>query len=448
MRSLRVLSIAPHPDFRRWADAGGTIEQVLEMYKTASEHRPATGAELLQRFEAQFNRYIIAPKGTGLIAGLYAMMTHCFEVFGWIGYLTFTSPLESCAKTISADTVGWASARPEILVSITQAALFRLITESKPTIVIDEAEVLRGDDETAVALRAVLNAGCAPDDGIIRCAPNTHELERFCPWCPKVFCMIGEVPRVLKSRCIVISMERKKPSEKTAPFIRRRVKAEQNQLGAEFAAWNDAHKAEIQRTYESLPESSFESRARENFAPLEAVLSVADPGRLDELATARAALSGEPIISSDGDGIYLRLLADIREIFTQKAAAEIPSAKLCEALAALENSPWAEWSYGKPITAAKLARLLARFRIAPDRIGPKGSQVRGYTADQFSDVFEAYLPLEAVNPSTIRQNSGDKAVFEGVNRSPVDTLENVVLPANNGGGRHVDTLKAGVARHR
>lgn len=260
--------------------------------------------------------------------------------------------------------------------------------------------------------------------------------------------MIGEVPRVLRSRCIVVPMERKKPSEKTVPFIRRRVKTEQNQIGAEFAAWIDAHKSEIQRAYESLPDSSFDSRARENFAPLEAVLCVADPGRLPELVTARAALCGETTVSSDGDGIYVRLLADIREIFAQRAATEIPSARLCEALAAQENSPWTEWSHGKPITAAKLARLLARFRIAPDRIGPKGSQVRGYTADQFSNVFEAYLPPEAVNPSTIHEHSGDEAVLEGVNQSSLDTLGNAVSSAKNGGGRHIDTLKAGVERHR
>jgi Protein of unknown function (DUF3631)/CHC2 zinc finger len=441
VRSLRVLSIAPHPDFRRWADAGGTIEQIFEIYKGATEYRPATGAGLLQRFEAQFNRYIIAPKGTGLTAGLYAMMTHCFEAFGWIGYLTFTSPLESCAKSISADTVGWASARPEILVSITQAALFRLITESKPTIVIDEAEILRGDDETAVGLRAVLHAGCAPDDGIIRCAPNTHKLDRFSPWCPKVFCMIGEVPRVLRSRCIVIPMERKKPSEKTAPFIRRRVKAEQNQLGAEFAAWIDAHKAEIQRAYESLPDSSFESRARENFAPLEAILSVADPGRLPELATARTALSGETMISSDAEGIYIRLLADIRELFTKECASEISSVKMCEGLAAFENSPWGTWARGKPINPSNLSKLLGRFRIKPDRIGPKGSQSRGYTLSQFLNAFEAYLPPENVNLSTSRENSGEEAVFDGVRQSPVDTLGNAVSPSKNKGGRHVDTLK-------
>jgi hypothetical protein len=39
--SLKVVSIAPHPDFLRWADAGGTVELLLELHTEAPEWKPA-----------------------------------------------------------------------------------------------------------------------------------------------------------------------------------------------------------------------------------------------------------------------------------------------------------------------------------------------------------------------------------------------------------------------
>jgi putative DNA primase/helicase len=411
---LKVVSIAPHPDFRRWVAAGGTRDNLLALYQAAPTFRPPSGAELIQRFEEIFKRYIVALKGVSLVVALYALMTHCFEIFSWIPYLSFSSPLESCGKSHAADIAGWASARPEILVSISEAALFRLITQQKPTVVVDEAEVLSGDGETAIALRAVLHAGCAPDDGIIRCAPKTHEVERFSPWCPKIFCAIGKLPRVLASRCIVVGMKRKAAGEGIKAFIRARVKAEVTKLGAEIAAWVSAHEAEIRAAYESFPDESFGDRSLENFAPLEALLTVADPRRLPELRQARLNLTraGNTDLAEDSTG----LLSDIRAIFEERGIDRISSADLVSALAAIETSPWAEWSHGKPISAPKLARLLKPFGIMPGTTRlHEGGTAKGYYLHDFMDAFNRYLaPSPGTsnrNNVTTRMNTGDSRDF-------------------------------------
>jgi len=391
-RLLKLVSIAPYPDFRRWAEAGGTRDKVLALYEAAPAFRPPSGAELIQRFEEIFKRYIVALKGVPLVGALYAFMTHCFEIFSWIPYLSFSSPLESCGKSHAADIVGWASARPEILVSISEAALFRLITQQKPTVVVDEAEVLSGDGETAIALRAVLHAGCAPDDGIIRCAPKTHEVERFSPWCPKIFCAIGKLPRVLASRCIVVGMKRKSASERTKAFIRARVKAEVTKLGTEIAAWVSAREAEIRAVYESFPDEHFGDRGLENFAPLEALLTVAAPQRLSEFRQARLNLTNTGNIDLAEDSTGVCLLSDIRAIFEKREVDRISSADLVEALAEIETSYWSEWSRGKPITKPKLARQLSKFGISPSDIRfPDDKVLKGYLKEDFADAWSRYL---------------------------------------------------------
>lgn len=444
--SIKVISIAPYPDFRRWADAGGTLDKIFDLYEAAEEWRPASGAELLRRFESGFESHIVSPRGTSLVGGLYVMLTHCFELFSWIPYLCFSSPRESCGKSHAADIVGWASARPEIVVSITQAALFRLITESKPTVIVDEAEVLCGEDETAIGLRAILHAGNAPDDAILRCAPNTHALERFSPFCPKVFCAIGGLTRVLSSRCVEIAMQRRRSGEHVRAFVRRRVKAEMMKLGAEMAAWVEGHADEILKVYESLPDDFFEDRAGENFAPLAAILQVADPARLPELAEAHRRLAGDPA-AAESDPAILR---DIARMFAELApVTEASTAEMLAALNGFDSSPWAEFRHGKPLTACGLAKLLKPFGIMPDRIGGKGSQARGYTLSQFKEVFERYLtpPIQPVNPSTDQCLRGSDGVFQPVHKNSVDTLKNTVSANVYAGCGQVDTLKAGPDGH-
>ncbi len=403
---------------------------------------PATGAELIRRFEEIFKWYIVAPKGAPLIGALYAFMTYSFKVFSWIGYLCFHSPLESCGKSRAADIVGWASARPEILVSITEAALFRLITIYAPTVVIDEAEVLSGEDETAKALRAVLHAGNAPDDGIIRCAPNTHKPERFSPWCPKIFCAIGHLPRTLRSRTIGIGMQRKRASEQTKAFIRRKLQPELTALGIEIATWVREHEAEILRAYESLPEESFGERGRENFAPLEAVLTIADPDRLPEFHWARRRLTNANNADMEHDSIGIRLLLDIKKTFEERGVEELASTTLIDALVAIEESPWREWSKDRPLSKMKLASLLRPFNVYPGQMAD--GKARGYRFSAFAECFASYIPPQDVKVSETQYPCGSDAIFKVSGENPSDTLENAVSPNSHAGSRHLDTLKAGM----
>jgi hypothetical protein len=439
---VKVVEIPGSKDLAEAIEKGMTCEALVALFEETSEWKPADGAQLVHRFEGIFRDKIIAPKGASLVCALYAFMTHCYKLFSWIAYLAFLSPKESCGKSHAADIVGWASARPEILVSITEASLFRLITEEEPTIVIDEAEVLCGDGETAIAVRAILHAGNAPDDCIIRCNQKTHELERFSPFCPKIFCTIGRLPRPLASRCIAVGMKRKKASEKTGKFIRHKLKAQLRKFSVDMAVWVAQHQEEIQRVYDSLPEDSFEGRGSENFAPLEAILSVADPGRLPELQQVRLELTGVSNQDMGDDGV--QLLLDIRGVFVEEGVDELQSVKLAHALVKIETSPWGDrllGRFGNPSTA-KLAALLRPFGIRPDRIGGKDSQARGYALAWFQDAFDRYIPLQTVNPSTDRENSGDHEDFKPSTECKVDTWENAVSSTKSAGGGQVDTSKA------
>jgi hypothetical protein len=96
------------------------------------------------------------------------------------------------------------------------------------------------------------------------------------------------------------------------------------------------------------------------------------------------------------DSIGVRLLADIREIFKERAIDRIASAELVKSLADIETSPWSEWTHDKPLTPSRLARLLKPFEITPAVLRVGDNTPRGYLIGQFLDTFERYLPAETM----------------------------------------------------
>ena len=91
--------------------------------------------------------------------------------------------------------------------------------------------------------------------------------------------------------------------------------------------------------------------------------------------------------------IGVQLLNDIRVVFESKGLDRLSSTELAAALAEIETSPWGEWSHGKPLTAAKLARLLSPYGITPHNIRMEGKVPKGYELEGFRDAFERYLRL-------------------------------------------------------
>ena len=68
----------------------------------------------------------------------------------------------------------------------------------------------------------------------------------------------------------------------------------------------------------------------------------------------------------DDDTLAIRLLHDVRQVFTDET---LGSAALVRRLVGLEDRPWADWAGGRPITQARVARLLRPFGIHADGLG-------------------------------------------------------------------------------
>jgi hypothetical protein len=172
----------------------------------------------------------------------------------------------------------------------------------------------------------------------------------------------------------------------------------------------------------------------------EPLLTIADAAGGAWPETARRALID---LCAEGqaadDSVGQLLLADIRQIFGVQDVDRLASAELVEELAGLETSPWGEWSQGKALSAAKLARLLRCFGIAPHSIRIGDRTPKGYLREDFEDAFRRYLRLaELPQPSiatpqsaTPQQDNADDRFYDVRKRNGYSDVADSIWPKTN-----------------
>jgi hypothetical protein len=220
-------------------------------------------------------------------------------------------------------------------------------------------------------------------------------------------------------RSVVVRMRRRSPGETIQPLRRRRVVTETARLARRIAAW--CHRsAEALDGVDPVMPVGITDRPADTWEPL---LVVADAAGGDWPARARAAcVKLNKVRAEADDSIGGKLLADIPTMFD--GADRMSSAALAEKLAGIEEAPWGDWR-GKPIDARWLAGKLRPFGVAPKAVRIGDTTPRGYTAEDFHDVWARYLP----SPSATSATSATPLA------SPVADVADVALP-DGGNGQH------------
>lgn len=117
---------------------------------------PVDAKLLLETLTATIRRFVVLPKWAAETLALWVLHTYAFELRDVSTYLGIESPEKRCGKTTLLTLLGRLVNRPVAAVNISSSAFFRVIQDTRPTLLIDEADTfLQGNDE----LRGILNAG-------------------------------------------------------------------------------------------------------------------------------------------------------------------------------------------------------------------------------------------------------------------------------------------------
>jgi hypothetical protein len=372
-----------------------TAPQALRVVRPGPAIDPA---ELLDQVAAFVGRFSVFPdQHCAPTLALWYAHTHAIQHFYTTPRLILDSAEPGSGKTRVLEVGQYLAAEPEMTISITTAAIFRMLAVGPVTLLFDEIDAVfsakgGGNNED---LRALLNAGYKRSATVARCVGDASRMkvERFPVFAPVALAGIaGAMPSTIITRAITIHMRRRAPHEHAEPFRERKVEAEAQPLREQLAEWLDRVGADYLAGAEPAVPDGITDRAAEVWEPL---LAIADVAGGHWPATARAAaVHFVATAAGSGSSIGTRLLADVRALFRGNGVDRMATADILAALLDAEEAAWGDLD-GRPLDARRLAKELSRYgaRPGPVRIGgapTKGYQVGGATG--LADAWARYLP--------------------------------------------------------
>jgi hypothetical protein len=385
---------------------------------------------------------------------LWIAYTHWFgsgqQEFGFVPYLLTTSAERQSGKSTLLELAAMTVHEPLVGQNISAALVGRIC--GARTLLLDEIDGVytgreAGDDSGATALKTILNAGFKHDGVYQRLERGTMEPQSFSVFGPKMLVGLGRnVPDTVADRSIAIRLIKKAHQQKLPKLRERKVRPDCDGLRKRLSDLA----SEVPLSYvDDLPEE-LDGRRQDIWEPLFALAMEAGADWMDRARTASIELTkAEPNIS-----LGVQLLADIRDLFAGRGDPEmIPTTELigkpanhyegtpASGLCAIEESPWATYTRGKPITPYRVSLFLREFDIQPERDtdGAHGYGPKGYWRERFVKPWERYLAdtsdtsdsptADGVIAPAAVVRSGPDGVSLGV--SGVSDLSDTNLPTDN-----------------
>jgi hypothetical protein len=358
------------------------------------------GAEVLDDV-AQFLRdYVAFPSSHAAIAvTLWAAHTHLAGSFDSTPRLALVSPEKQCGKSRVLELLDLLCAGAETLSDASPAYLYRRISAGEVTILLDEADAIwkRGKaDETAEALRSVINAGHRKSAtvGRVEMTGQSAKLIRYQVYAPAAIAGIGNLPDTIMDRAVIVRMRRRAPDEPVRDYRERVTRPEGEALRDRLQGWAASAAERVGEPWPQLP-AGVADRAADVWEPL---LMIADLAGGDWPKLAREACTAFVTgARDDTQTVGTRMLADLQQIFGDASA--LSTEMILGKLHALEESPWGDW-YGKPLDPRGLAKLLRAYEIRSRQVRIGEVTVKGYRSADLLEAWRIYAPTSETSETS------------------------------------------------
>jgi putative DNA primase/helicase len=348
------------------------------------------GGELLQGIKRVLDRHVSLPDYAATAVALWVIMTYLVDEVFTLAILALLSPEKRCGKTTLLTALSRLVFRALQASNITAAAIYRMIEQYMPTLLVDEADsFLKTNDE----LRGILNSGHTRDMAfVIRCVGDDHAPRRFLTFGPKVIAAIGTLAPTLEDRSIIIPMRRKLPDDKKKRFRRPREGDAFDKLRRKITRWVQDNGEGLDKVRIRRP-AGLHDRAYDNWLPLLQIAKRIGGDWLDRAVESALTLASQEVGQEDSAAVLL--LQDLEALFKQEDEKVLGSSFILNALHKMEDRTWPEFRRGEPITAQQMASVLKRFGIKPKplrkpKAGRKGKPSRGYRLCDCEDAFARY----------------------------------------------------------
>lgn len=348
---------------------------------------------------AYLGRFICYPTEEAHIAhALWCIHTHLMDQWDTTPRIAFLSAEPASGKSRALEITQEVVPNPVLTVNTSPAYLIRKIgdEEGAATILYDEIDTVFGpkakDNED---IRGLLNAGYKRGATSGRCVATgrTVKTEEIPAYAAVALAGLGWLPDTILTRSVVIRMKRRKPGQKVEAFRQRIHGRRGNAIRDRLVGWS----LTIDRIeWPDLP-PEIQDRDADVWEPLIAVADMigGEWPRLARVAAVALTAKAKDVEPSLG----IKLLTDIHRLFMGRDV--LATSDMLDELARLDESPWADVNYGKPLNAQGLAKRLREYDIRPVNIRTgDGPVLKGYRKRGFAEAWEMYLPQPSAPAET------------------------------------------------
>ena len=346
------------------------------------------GRDLAERVQDALTRHVVfADIHHADALTLWLMGTYLMDTWMLWPKVLITSPVKRCGKSTLLEVMEAIACRAYLVSNITAASFFRAIDAWLPTLLIDEADRFMRFDQ---ALNGIINAGHRRRTAnVLRMVEGNGELRpvNFSVWSAQAIAGIGAQADTLADRSIRIALRRRMADDRVER-LRSDYFERQSDIRRKLVRWAGDVAARIRENAVEPPEIG-NDRALDNWTPLLRIaLTLGGNWPERTLKAYRAMEAAQDEQANDEPGVML--LRHVLDVMVDHGVTEIAAGELAAALARREESPWADWRGGNPITTRGVATLLRPFDIRSHR----QAHARVYAARDFEDALRRYLPEE------------------------------------------------------
>ncbi|WP_399089614.1 DUF3631 domain-containing protein [Streptomyces sp. BBFR2] len=347
---------------------------------------------MLDEVRAAVAKYVVLPSEEALTAvTLWVAATHIQTALQHAPRLAVVGPTKGCGKSRVLDVLHETVHQPMMTVNTSPAVVFRVIGKNPPTLLVDEADTIfgpkAGDKED---LRGLLNAGHQRNRPAWRISGPEHKPTAYPTFAMAALAGIGDLPDTIMDRAVVLRMQKRKPTEKVAPFRSRFSVPELNSLRDRLAAWLGPLRSAASHRVPVMP---VEDRAADTWEPLVIIAGLAGGHWPARARAACVAMTRYEAVQDEQTSLKTRLLRDIHRIFQEHGNPEaLPSQTLVADLLQDADAPWAEHG-NKGLNAYYLSAMLRDFGIRPANYRfEQGKQAKAYARNRFVDPWARHCP--------------------------------------------------------
>ena len=354
---------------------GGLVAEI-EPY-----HEPVTHDEIYTALYSLVHEHMAIDEPLKVAFVLWVLFTYLTDISDIAPIAWITAPERQCGKSTLLGLFERVVNKPMAFNNITQAVLYRVMEQFKPTLLIDEIDTSLKDKNE---LLGIVNAGYSRHASNV---PRMNQdkggiVEKFDVFGAKVFSGIGEMKGTFASRAIRFELRRKTNSDKVKRFNKRTLPHETtNEIQSKVKRWAVDNRQAVQAV--QTPLLQINDRDFDNWEILLQIATVL--GVYDKALQACLTICNR----KDEPSLNEMLLSDIRDIFNVE---RMSSTDLLEKLNFDSEKCWQTLNNGSPLTSHQLAKKLKGFGIVSKNMRINSIQVKGFDKADFVKTWAQYLP--------------------------------------------------------